>query len=256
MNPFIKALLGFNLYSLRQLSHGPRLWARVCARSFVTSARPIDPWVESIPEVLLSDLLGDRSAKVALPVAKYQNGMLPYDQALALLAIAVAENPKVVLEIGTFMGHTTRQLAENLPEALVHTVDLPPDIDQASISNSIIPKDDFHLIRERRVGSAFLDSPQAARIRQHYADTATWDFEPIKGADFFFIDGSHTYEYCKNDSEKCLEASRPGAVFIWHDCDPSHPGVAKCLVEWRALGRNVCRIAGTPLGYWRRPLSQ
>jgi predicted O-methyltransferase YrrM len=254
MKPLFKAVLGANLGSLRQLIHGPVLWARVCARSFRTAARPIDPSVEAIPDTLLTEILGERAPKVSLIVSKYQNGMLPFDQVLALLAIAVAEQPKVVVEIGTFMGYTSLQLVENLPDALIHTVDLPPDIDLAALANSIIPKDDFHLIRERRVGFAFLDSPQAARIRQHYADTATWDFEPAKGADFFFIDGSHTYEYCKNDSEKCLEASKPGAVFIWHDCDPSHPGVAKCLVEWRALGRNICRIAGTPLAYWKRPL--
>jgi hypothetical protein len=254
MNSYMKALLGFNLCAFRHFPHGLRLWARVCARCFQTAARPIDPSVELIPCVLLSDILGDRCANVKLTVSKYRNGMLPFDQALALLAIAVVEKPKTVVEIGTFMGHTTRKLAENLPDALIHSIDLPQDVDTECLSNSSIPKDDFHLIQERRVGSAYIDSPEAARIQQHYADTATWDFEPVKGADFFFIDGSHTYEYCRNDSEKCLAVSNPGSVFIWHDCDPSHPGVGKCLAEWLKLGRNVCRINGTSLAYWKRPL--
>lgn len=255
MNPIIKVFAGANIASLLQLKHGVRTWARTCALNFRLSSRRLNPWVELIPETPLSVILGQRSPKINLVVSEYRDGMLPYNQSLALLSIAVAELPSSVLEVGTFMGHTTRQLAENLPNALVHTVDLPTEVSQDLLSHSAIPKDDFHLIEKRKVGAEYVGTPEAERIRQHFADTATWDFEPGRDAGLFFIDGSHTYEYCKNDSEKCLAVSKPGSVFVWHDCDPSHPGVAKCLVEWRRLNRDVRRIEGTPLAYWKRPLS-
>src|ERR1035441_4841744 len=65
---------------------------------------------KSIPEVALNEILGDRKATVKLYVQKYEDGMLPVHEALALLSILVAEHPKEVLEIGTFMGHTTRAM--------------------------------------------------------------------------------------------------------------------------------------------------
>jgi len=43
----------------------------------------------------------------------------------------------------------------------------------------------------------------------------------------------------------------PGAVFLWHDCDQTHPGVTKFLSEWRKMGWAVQRIADTSLAYWR-----
>ena len=66
---------------------------------------------------------------------------------------------------------------------------------------------------------------------------------------FFFIDGSHTYEYCKNDSEKCWELCGGRGVFLWHDCDNVHPGVIRLIAEWRHLGRDIRLVNGTALAY-------
>src|ERR1035437_494542 len=40
--------------------------------------------------------------------------------------------------------------------------------------------------------------------------------------------------------------------FLWHDCDDRHPGIVRFLLEWRELGRDVCRIHGTSLAFWRK----
>jgi hypothetical protein len=79
----------------------------------------------------------------------------------------VAEQPAEVLEIGTFMGHTTAQMAEAIPNSIIHTVDLPDDFrvsDQGEF-----PKDDFHLIGRREVVREFKSLPIASHIRQHLA---------------------------------------------------------------------------------------
>ena len=84
---------------------------------------------------------------------------------------------------------------------------------------------------------------------QHYGDTATWDFRNAQGATFFFIDGSHTYDYARNDTEKALAVSRGHhATFVWRDCDEDHPGVVRWLRDMIAAGHPVRRIAGTHLG--------
>jgi hypothetical protein len=169
---------------------------------------------------------------------------------MVLLSILVAESPREVLEIGTYMGHTTRQMAENLETATIHTVDLPESFSVEQDAQPY-PKDDFHLINRRIVGREFKEHACASRIRQHFADTANWSFTAAGHPTFFFIDASHTYEYCKNDSEKCLALCDGRGVFLWHNCDDGHPGVVRLILEWRRQGRDIRRISGTPIAYWK-----
>lgn len=207
--------------------------------------------LKSIPEVTLDEILVARKAQIKLRVEKYEDGRLPDREAMILLSILAAENPREVLEIGTFMGHTTRAMAENLNDSIIHTVDLPPDFTAHQGSKEGPPKDDFHLIARRVVGRDFKGQAVEARIRQHFGDTAAMNFQEFGKASFFFIDGSHTYEYCKQDSEKCFALCGMGGTFLWHDCDAMHPGVVKFILEWRSLGRNIARIEGTTLAYWK-----
>jgi hypothetical protein len=103
--------------------------------------------------------------------------MLPSEQAMALLAIVVATAPKSVLKIGTFMGHTTKLLARNLPEAIIHSVDLPLDFIPEQDKVAGAKKDDFHLIAKRQVGREYRGTLYETRIRQHFVDTAVWNFK-------------------------------------------------------------------------------
>jgi hypothetical protein len=178
--------------------------------------------------------------------------MLPTEQAMALLSILVAEAPKEVLEIGTYMGHTARQMAENVPTATIHTVDLPEDFSAMDDREQTIPKDDFHLINRRVVGREFTSRPYAGRIVQHFADTANWDFQQVGRPSFIFIDGSHTYEHCRSDSEKCYAVADEKCVFLWHDCDEVHPGVVQYIRECRDRGMDIKLISGTSIAYWKR----
>jgi hypothetical protein len=207
--------------------------------------------LKSIPEISLSEILGTRKVTVKLNVQRYEDGMLPPNEAMALLSILVAENPKEVLEIGTFMGHTTKSMAENLNNSIIRTIDLPPDYSPQQDNKEVPPKDDFHLIALRVVGREFKGNEVEQRIRQHFGDTAAINFAELGRPTFFFIDGSHTYEYCRQDSEKCFALCGGIGSFLWHDCDVSHPGVIKFISEWRALGRNIVRIEGTPIAYWK-----
>jgi hypothetical protein len=207
--------------------------------------------LHSIPEIALGEMLGTRKAAIKLNVVKYEDGMLPLHEAMALLSILAVENPGEVLEIGTYMGHTTKAMAENLDNSIIHTVDLPPDFSVYPEAEDGPPKDDFHLIGQRVVGREFKRQPIEARIKQHLGDTAVMDFHEFGNPTFFFIDGSHTYEYCKQDSEKCFALCGGVGTFSWHDCDEGHPGVVKFISEWRALGRNIARIEGTTIAYWK-----
>ena len=63
-----------------------------------------------------------------------------------------------------------------------------------------------------------------------------------------FIDGSHSYDYVRNDTKKALEILAPGGVVLWHDFVPGWPGVMEYLDE---LGARLPlqRIEGTALVY-------
>lgn len=178
MMRIVKALLGYNIVSLvHLLQMKPKQFLRACSSAYVASRKMPDAAFSAIPEISVGEILGDRKPVIRMPVMRYEDGMLPSDQAMVLLAILVAEAPKEVLEIGTFMGHTARLMAENLETATIHTADLPVSFSAESDPEQLIPKDDFHLISRRIVGREFKDQPCANRIVQHFADTATWDFQ-------------------------------------------------------------------------------
>jgi predicted O-methyltransferase YrrM len=88
------------------------------------------------------------------------------EHAIALLAIAVAEQPASALEIGTFCGDTTKLLSQNLRDSCIHTIDLPLDYSQETDPSKNILKDDFHLIRGRTVGREYKDQAGSERIIQ------------------------------------------------------------------------------------------
>jgi len=248
----IKAILGLNVIAFYRLAtYGPKQFFLACQNAFIAAYYVNSNGLQMIPEVDIRDILKNKEPEILLTTFNKESGALPLEQYIALISILVAEHPTDVLEIGTFTGKTTKTMADNLPFGTIHTVDLPPDFQKSNDTKSEIPKDDFHLIERRVVGKAFKGTPSEKRIKQYFADTAQWDFKTSGRPTFFFIDGSHTYGYCKNDSEKCLEWCKGGEVLLWHDCDNRHPGVVKFILEWRKQGRNIVRIKGTPLGYWK-----
>lgn len=178
----------------------------------------------------------------------YDDGALPSDQLQILLKLLVKNQPRIVLEIGTFMGTTTAAIAEALPNAVVHTIDLPLG---ASVPDEA--GKDAHLVQRRIVGRDYVGRACSNRIVQHLCNTLT-DFPLMPAPDFVFIDADHSYEGCRNDSEKALAlVAHRSATFVWHDCDATHPGVVQLLHEWRhAFKRDIRKIADAPLAYWKK----
>ena len=253
MKTWIQTLLGLNAASVvRTLRFGPADAAARTLRAFMAVGPFEDAGhaaVSQIPVVELAQLLEGPKRNVIIGSIAIEDGAMPFLDVLATIAIATAANPGVVLEIGTFIGRTTSCLAENLPSATIHTVDLPPDFDPGSDAETRLKKDDFHLIASRTVGRCFRGTPLESRIVQHFGDTASWDFGKAAGAELFFIDGSHTYDYVRNDTERCRALCPGKGTFIWHDCDPTHPGVVRFLNEEIKKGHRIFRVAGTSVAF-------
>jgi hypothetical protein len=128
-----------------------------------------------------------------------------------------------ILEVGTFDGFTALSIAANMgTEGKVHTMDLPKNARNNSSGNPYAP---YH------VGSQFENTPEAAKIEQHWADSTTADWQLFGGPfDMILVDGSHDYRDVKADSKRAFKHVRPGGTIFWHDYG-HFAGVSKAVDE-------------------------
>ena len=262
MKKIIKVALALNAAGiLRAIRFGPREAARRLIQAYYAIdpfGKPFEVSPDTLKQLSTIPVMDINDVVTKFPIAKidgrqqYVDGALPHPDLMALLALLDEWKPDLVLEIGTFNGSTTAAMALNAPRAIIHTVDLPLNFDPAQEEAGAMPKDDFHLIKQRRVGEAYASLPEIKNIVQHFADSAKWNFAPVKGASFFFIDGAHTYEYARNDTEKCLSVAAPRSRFILHDCDDHHADVVRYVHELVRQGYPVSRIKNTSLAFFDR----
>ena len=177
---------------------------------------------------------------------------------LALLALAAAETPSgsEIIEIGTFDGRTSLNLAINAPRGVaIATLDLPAD--QASAL--AIEASERRYVDKPAPGARLRSCGNpwrtyAERVVQLRGDSATFDWSPHLGrAGLVFVDGSHAYDYAKTDSETAMRLIRPGGIVLWHDYGV-WPGVTQALEELdTSRGLGLANIRGTSLVFWRHP---
>jgi hypothetical protein len=206
----------------------------------------------TLPQVAWSDVL--RRQPIDLVDIRKRDGNVHLGE-LAVLAQAAAAIPagSSVVEIGTFDGRSTLNLAINARQARVFTLDLPP---QEAALYPLAPG-------ERR----YVDKPQpgarfracdpvwqeaARRITQLLGDSATFDWTPYEGrAGLVFVDGSHAYDYVRKDSATALRLVAKGGLVFWHDYG-RWEGVSRALDELEAEHRLGLRhIRATSLVVWR-----
>ena len=156
-------------------------------------------------------------------------------------------NAKKVLEIGTFNGNTTLNLANNLADqGQVVTIDLPVEGD-TSYALKIDGADLRNMTDRRVVGEQFKGHPLERNIQQVFGDSAKIDFRKLGGPfDFAFIDGCHDYAYVKSDTDNVLQVMRSGGVIMWHDYAMMEP-VSRAVDEYRDRINDLCAIEGTRL---------
>jgi hypothetical protein len=174
---------------------------------------------------------------------------------LAVLAQAAAAIPAgtIVVEIGTFDGRTTLNLAVNAGAAHVYTLDLPPE-ERAAFA---LAPGERQYVDKPQPGARFRDADPprreaAGRITQLLGDSATFDWAPHAGrAGLVFVDGSHAYDYVRKDSETAMRLVAKGGTVLWHDYG-RWEGVSRALDELEGQRRlGLRQIAGTSLVIWR-----
>jgi len=207
-----------------------------------------------LPVVGPTDIVpGDVTFQVTRP--SNVDGSMTLTEIASICHIVAALDPAKIVEIGSFQGLTTVNLARNASRAMIHTVDLPPS---TSASDTVFQNNDASII-ERRKGYAYAGTEVEDRIMQHYGDTATFGFEEAIGGDvdLILIDAAHSYEYVRSDTLRTLPLLKEGSVILWHDYGRkdflSNPedawGVSRLLHELADVGVGI--LQGTSLGVLR-----
>lgn len=138
---------------------------------------------------------------------------------VSLCLICQIIKPRRIFEIGTLNGYTAFHFALNSdPESEVFTLDLPRK-EALELQLSTTTQDrELMQQNEEESGYCFQGSPPESKIHCLFGDSAVFNFEPFhKTVDLFFIDGAHSYEYVRSDTENALRCCRSGSVVAWHD---------------------------------------
>jgi predicted O-methyltransferase YrrM len=214
---------------------------------------PLEP-PSILPPVTLSELAGqDDNAVRVLKADQGDDGNVSLFELVTITTLIQTHAPQNLFEIGTFDGRTTLNMAANAPAgARVYTLDLPA----AAVDSTDLPIEaaDRKYVSKLASGSKYVGTREADKIMQLFGDSATFDFAPYKNRmEFIFVDGAHSYEYVKKDSETALRLldGRKNGLILWHDYNNSSwPGVTQALNELyrdHSEFKSLRRIAGTTL---------
>ncbi|MBI3935240.1 MAG: class I SAM-dependent methyltransferase [Acidobacteria bacterium] len=191
-----------------------------------------------IPTVRLNQLFPAELERGAVHLENFLGhwGNASVEEVCKICLIVRWLRPSRVLEIGTYNGLTTLQMALNAPrDCPLYTLDLPEDA-QASVQLSGIDRYLATRFRGRfdaRVGSYFAGRPDL-NVVQLWGDSAVFDYaRAIDGrVDLVFIDAAHDYVNKSIDTKNALNLLSPKGVVLWHNyADPCNPDVTRYLLD-------------------------
>lgn len=149
------------------------------------------------------------------------------------------------VEIGSWYGKTTYEIATRFPRKRIYTMDyIEKDLilDPASNRALIEDKDDLCKYAKNLYNVDFI-----------YANSHTYDFNNFINVDFFFIDGDHSFDGVKIDSEKAAEylIKNSGGIIAWHDVHTKNLTQVPDYMQYLAKTENIYYIKDSNIGYWK-----
>ena len=156
---------------------------------------------------------------VPLSAIHEETGHANHAEMLYVVAAARSRGASRIFEFGTFLGRTTYHLAALNPTARVWTLDLPREENPWRFADY--------------VGRYFAGTSEAARITALQENAFRFDPTPFaRSMDFIWVDGDHSYEGVKNDTDKAFKMLAPGGAIMWHDFGHESPGLVDYFVEF------------------------
>lgn len=245
----VDGIRGFNLAALEvfvRRREETAAYVSVCVQMADVLVRKGLPSVDPLRDLRMRTSGDPRTC--ALPVDLHDGGGTRLEELVYLAAATRLLGPRKIFEIGTFKGRTTAVFALNAPEAEIVTLDLPPDY--APDAQAYI-RSDAELVRTRNPVEFIERYGVGPQCRQVLCDSKLFDPSPhADSVDLAFIDGAHTYDYVRNDTEKIARMMRPDGLVFWHDYGGKgrFRGITTYLHEL-ASRFPVYRVPGTTLAW-------
>lgn len=173
---------------------------------------------------------------------------------IVLLIINQIVKPKKIIEIGTYLGYTTNLLLKNT-NSHIFTIDLPSNLitNKIKIDHTLIYKDgdindDYLRCVQEKKKEIYLKNitlEEKNRLTIIKSDSTRISFiKEFTEVQFVFIDGGHSYDIVKSDTENARSVVKNG-VIIWHDFNSNiHSDVTKFLNE-QAIHSKIFHIKGS-----------
>jgi len=237
---------------VRIVRRDPRDMRHVFGMALHAAEQIADPEtdVRSLPALEIEKLSPSANARITTLLFSGVPASVSLPEAFALGLLLRRLAARRVFEFGTYKGVSTTQLALNLEAGgEIFTLDLPEE-DQPRYELTIDKPSERDIAAEHGKGALIPDDlrPAITFLRQ---DSARFDPAPYASTmDFVFVDGAHSADYVRNDSEKGWAMLRPGGIIVWHDCLPNHPDVMRYV---RSCGFGAQRVAGTSLAMAIKP---
>jgi hypothetical protein len=234
---------------LRALCRGPLKGFEFSTRAFEIYHDLLrrDP----IPEMTLSEFGNgaETGQQVWIDPAQSSREMSSGEVA-ALCWLVKWKQPKVVVEIGTYRGVTTRHMSRNTSaDCRIYTIDLPP---QVALANPTAFSDPQLVKASAGAQRVFGNDPKITQIL-HDSTTVDWKEFLDRPVDFALVDASHLYPHVQADTEGIMKVLAPNAIVLWHDYRPVEirRGVKRYLDGLEKAGLPIKRLADTSFCIYR-----
>lgn len=110
---------------------------------------------------------------------------------------------KRILEVGMFTGFTTLHMIRAVyPDGLVFA------IDNQKVFPSFFGKPEIAVCFDFRHGDTLVELARLHTEGQQF--------------DFVFVDSDHSLEHTEKERQLLWNVTRPGSIFVFHDCPPQH----------------------------------
>ena len=156
--------------------------------------------------------------KLSREAFKASNGMTHLNDYLALSAALVYYKPKLIFEIGTYLGVTSDFFLKLLPDCEVVS------IAYARVFLSSLRKSYNNSELSRKEIGSYVGPDRRGRFHQLYGDSHQLTADALRDKfgvfDLVFIDGDHCADGVRRDTALALSIIADHGLICWHDANP------------------------------------
>ena len=160
-----------------------------------------------------------------LPPQEYDLHWTDYED--THMVCSLLHDRREILEIGTFLGHTCENICRvTHRDARITTVDITKEILPEGLEYQ-----DHEILDEQDSGRE-IALKHEYKVNEIKAFSDDFFASNTQTFDAIFIDGDHSYEQVRKDTENALRVLKPGGILIWHDVyNKDGVGDHKCQAE-------------------------